>query len=107
MRAMTELDSVYHALGDPTRRAILSLLAKGEHATGVIAEDFPLSRPTISKHLGVLHEAGLVTRRQHGRNQLYAIAPAPLAAAHEWLGQYRRFWRMSLARLKKHVEGRP
>lgn len=106
MRTKSDLDGVFHALGDPTRRAILSLLAEGERPTGVIADGFPLSRPTISKHLGVLIEAGLVTRRQEGRNQLYAIAPAPLAAAHEWLGEYQRFWRMSLARLKQHLEGR-
>ena len=106
MRAKTDLDAVFHALGDPTRRAILTRLTRGERSTGVIADDFSLSRPTISKHLGVLQSAGLVTRRQEGRNQLYAIAPAPLAAAHEWLGRYQRFWRMSLAQLKKHLEAR-
>lgn len=106
MRAKTDLDAVFHALGDPTRRAILTRLTRGERSTGVIADDFSLSRPTISKHLGVLQSAGLVTRRQEGRNQLYAIAPVPLAAAHEWLGRYQRFWRMSLAQLKRHLEAR-
>jgi DNA-binding transcriptional ArsR family regulator len=106
MRATTDLDSVFHALGDPTRRAILALLARGEQATGSIAGDFTLSRPTISKHLGVLHGAGLVTRRQEGRNQLYAIAPAPLGDAYNWLGRYQRFWRMSLSQLKRYMEGR-
>ncbi len=106
MRTTTDLDSVFHALGDPTRRAILGLLAKGERSTGLIAGDFPLSRPTISKHLGVLHDAGLVMRHQAGRNQLYAIVPAPLGAAYNWLRRYQRFWHMSLAQLKRHVEGR-
>ncbi len=106
MRAKIDLDAVFHALGDPTRRAILTRLTRGERSTGVIADDFSLSRPTISKHLGVLQSAGLVTRRQEGRNQLYAIAPAPLAAAYEWLGRYQRFWRMSLAQLKRHLEAR-
>lgn len=106
MRTTADLDSVFRALGDPTRRAILRLLAKGERSTGLIAGDFTLSRPTVSKHLGVLHEAGLVARRQVGRNQLYGIVPAPLEAAYNWLGRYQRFWSMSLAQLKRHVEGR-
>ena len=105
MRTRPDLDSVFRALGDPTRRAILGLLAKGERSTGLIAGDFTLSRPTVSKHLGVLHDAGLVTRRQVGRNQLYGIVPAPLGAAYNWLGRYQRFWRASLAQLKRHVEG--
>lgn len=105
MRTAADLDAVFHALGDPTRRGILKLLTKGERSTGVISDRFSLSRPTISKHLGVLHRARLVTRRQIGRNQLYAIAPRPLGAAHEWLGQYQRFWSLSLRQLKKHVEG--
>lgn len=106
MRTAPDLDRVFRALGDPTRRAILAQLAHGERSTGILARQFTLSRPTISKHLGVLHEAGLVMRRQTGRNQVYAIAPEPLGTAYAWLGQYQRFWRASLARLKRHVEAR-
>lgn len=101
----TTLDAVFHALGNPTRRGILALLSDGERSTGVIAEDFALSRPTVSKHLGVLLDAGLVTRRHDGRHQYYTLTPGPLADAHEWLGGYQRFWRMSLRRLKRHLEG--
>ena len=104
MQIGADLDTVFHALGDPTRRGILAILADGEQPTGIIAENFRLKRPTISKHLGVLKEAGLVTRRQAGRNQLYALEPEPLAAAHEWLARYERFWRLSLAGLKRHLE---
>jgi len=79
-------------------------LADGERSTGAIANDFPLSRPTISKHLEVLKVAGLVTRRQEGRNQLYTLDAEPLAIAHDWLLHYQRFWRLSLTQLKRHLE---
>lgn len=98
------LNAVFQALSDPTRRGILELLREGERSTGVIAERFPLSRPAISKHLGLLHEARLVRRRKEGRNQLYALEAEPLAEAYRWLEDYRRFWRSSLDRLKRHVE---
>ena len=99
------MSDIYRAIGDPTRRAILAGLVAGERSTGAIAADFPLSRPTISKHLGVLHRAGLVHRRQQGRNQLYTLEAEPLAGAHDWLAEYRRFWKLSLAGLKDHLEG--
>ncbi len=105
MSGAVPLDHVFQALGDPTRRAILAGLMAGERSTGAIAGDFPLSRPTISKHLGVLHRAGLVSRRQRGRNQLYSLEAMPLAGAHEWLANYRSFWKLSLGSLKDHLEG--
>lgn len=107
MTRATPLDTVFHALGDPTRRAILAHLTTGERSTGVLAAEFPLSRPTISKHLGVLKGAGLVRRRQAGRHQMYSLEPAPLAAAHAWLEHYERFWRLSLDGLKRHLEDEP
>ncbi len=105
MSQTTVLDTVFQALGDPTRRAILAALMTGERSTGAIAGDFPLSRPTISKHLGVLHRAGLVSRRQEGRNQLYSLEAEPLAGAHAWITEYRRFWKLSLEGLRDHLEG--
>ena len=105
MQSSPSLDRIFHAIGNPTRRAILANLAEGQRSTGAIAKDFPLSRPTISKHLEVLKVAGLVKRRQEGRNQLYTLDAEPLAAAHGWLLHYKRFWRLSLTRLKLHVEG--
>lgn len=104
MQSPASLDRVFHAIGDPTRRAILASLAEGQRSTGDIAKGFALSRPTISKHLEVLKVAGLVTRRQEGRNQLYTLDAEPLAAAHGWLSHYKRFWRLSLTRLKQHLE---
>ena len=100
----SSLDQVFHAVADPTRRAILARLAEGEQSTGDIAREFPLSRPTISKHLGVLNSAGLVSRRQKGRNQLYALEAQPLANAHRWLADYESFWKLSLGSLKRHLE---
>ena len=98
------LDPVYHALADPTRREILSLLREGDRSTGVLSERFALSRPTVSKHLRVLLDAELVSRRKKGRNQLYSLRPQPLSEAYEWIGAYQEFWRRSLANLKLHLE---
>lgn len=100
----SDLDTVFQALSDPTRREILRMLEEGERATGAIAEEFPVSRPAVSKHLRVLYDAELVTRRKEGRNRLYGLRPEPLAGAHAWLERYRRFWRESLAGLKRHLE---
>lgn len=100
----TELDELFQALSDATRREILSLLSEGERTTGVIAEAFPQSRPAISKHLSVLVDAGLVERRKQGRNRLYRLRAEPLERAHAWLLRWRPFWRESLSRLKSHIE---
>lgn len=99
-----ELDAVFRALGDPTRRALLARLAEGECSTGVLAGDFSLSRPTISKHLGVLRRVGLVTGRPEGRRWFYRLEPEPLRLADRWLSEYRSFWQQGLGRLRRHVE---
>lgn len=98
------LDDVFTALGDPTRRGLLALLADGERTTGSLAQPFELSRPAISKHLKVLGEAGLVRRRRHGRHQVYTLEAERLARAAEWLVGYSQFWSGSLAALKGHLE---
>lgn len=99
-----ELNTVFRALGDPTRRALVSTLAEGERTTGALAEPFDLSRPAISKHLKVLGEAGLVRRRRSGRHQVYALNAEHLRPAVSWLLQYREFWEGSLSALKDHLE---
>lgn len=99
-----ELDAVFHALGDPTRRALVSTLAAGERTTGALAEPFDLSRPAISKHLKVLGEAGLVRRRRRGRHQVYTLNGEHLRAAVSWLLRYREFWEGSLSALRGHLE---
>jgi len=86
------LDGVFHALADPTRRAMLRSLATGERNIGELAAPFRMSFAAASKHVKVLESAGLVRRRVQGRSHFCRIEPVPLAAATEWLRFYERFW---------------
>lgn len=97
-------EATFHALADPTRRAVLDLLRGGEQPAGRIAEAFPVSRPAISKHLRQLRKARLVVEHRRGRHRLYQLNPAPLKAVDSWIEQYRRFWEISLGNLKTFVE---
>ena len=94
----------FHALADPTRRAVLDLLRQGSQPAGQIARAFPVSRPAISKHLRLLRRAHLVQERREGRNRLYQLNPEPLKAVDTWLQQYRVFWEANLNSLKTFVE---
>lgn len=96
---MESLDGVFHALADPTRRAILARLASGEATVNELVAPFALSQPTISKHLKVLEGAGLVARGRSAQFRPVRLNPAPLANAARWLGDYRRFWEESLDQL--------
>jgi DNA-binding transcriptional ArsR family regulator len=89
---MPQLDSVFHALGDATRRQMLRTLAGGERTIGQLAEPFEISFQAASKHVKVLENAGLIRREVRGRSHLCRLDPVPLASAHEWLGFYERFW---------------
>ncbi len=91
-RSVTDLDAVFAALADPTRRAILGLLAHGEASVGELAEPFDISLAAVSKHLQVLERAGLLTRRVEGRVHRIALQAQPLAEATGWLAHYARFW---------------
>jgi DNA-binding transcriptional ArsR family regulator len=95
---------IFHALADPTRRAVLDLLRKGRQPAGQIAQAFPISRPAISKHLRLLRRAHLVNEHREGRHRFYRLNPEPLRAVDSWLEQYRTFWSTSLANLKAFVE---
>ena len=86
------LDTVFHALGDATRRQMLRRLAEGERTVGQLAEPFAMSLAAASKHVKALEVAGLITREVRGRTHWCRLAPGLLAAAHEWLGFYERFW---------------
>lgn len=101
---MSTRDAAFAALADPTRRAVLDLLRTGRRPAGEIARAFPVSRPAISKHLGVLRRAHLVEERREGRHRLYQLNPRPLQAVDSWLEQYRSFWTASLDNLKAFVE---
>ena len=87
-----QLDSVFHALGDPTRRQMLRALAGGERTVGQLAEPFAMSLAAASKHIKALEQARLIRREVRGRTHICRLEPAPLASAHEWLGFYERFW---------------
>jgi len=97
-------DLAFNALSDPTRRAVLDLLRGGMRPAGDIARSFTVSRPAISKHLGILRRAHLVEERREGRHRLYQLNPEPLKAVDSWLEQYRTFWTASLNNLKAFVE---
>src|SRR6185295_13253852 len=86
------LDDVFHALADPTRRAMLRSLASGPQNIGELAAPFSMSFAAASKHIRVLESAGLVSRSVEGRSHLCRIEPSALAPAHEWLGVFERFW---------------
>lgn len=87
-----ELDGVFHALGDATRRRMLRALAGGEKTVGQLAEPFAISLAAASKHIKVLEGAGMIRREVRGRTHLCRLDPGPLAGAHEWLNFYERFW---------------
>src|SRR5207248_6009020 len=96
--------TVFQALADPTRRALLDLLRAGSRHAGEIAGAFPVSRPAISRHLRRLHRAQLVREHREGRHRVYQLNPAPLRAVDSWLDHYRTFWKMNLSSLKSFVE---
>lgn len=92
MVELNALDNVFHALADPTRRAMLRSLADGERNIGQLAEPFAMSFAAASKHVKVLEGAGLLRRRVQGRSHVCRLETAPLAAADVWLRFYEGFW---------------
>jgi len=98
------LDATFAALADPTRRAILGRLAKGEASVAELAKPFKMSQPAISKHLKVLERAGLVSRGLDAQRRPRKLEAAPLAEATEWLENYRQFWEQSYQRLDSLLE---
>lgn len=95
----SQLDLTFAALSDPTRRAILARLARGEATVNELVEPFEMSQPAISKHIKVLEAAGLVTRGKDAQRRPVRIAAAPMAAAVGWLEEFRTFWETSYGRL--------
>lgn len=98
------LDTVFAALADPTRRAILSRLAGGEASVGEIAEPFAMSQPAVSKHLKVLERAGLVERDIDKQRRPARLKAEPMAAASRWLDEFKRFWPSSFDQLDNLLE---
>ena len=101
-----QLDRTFAALSDPTRRAILDRLTRGEASLSELASAFPVSIQAVAKHLKVLEEAGLVRRGREGQLRPARIDGAPLAEAAEWIERYRPFWRASFRRLDERLAQR-
>jgi DNA-binding transcriptional ArsR family regulator len=102
-RAKAHAD-VFHAIADPTRRAILDRLRAGPAPVNALADSFEQSRPAVSKHLRVLRLAKLVTEERIGRERVYELRPAPLQQVAGWLEGYRAIWQSNLERLKHYLE---
>jgi DNA-binding transcriptional ArsR family regulator len=98
------LDATFAALADPTRRAILTRLARGEASVMELAKPFAMSQPAISKHLKVLERAGLISRGREAQRRPCRIEAKPLAEATGWLEEYRRIWESNFQRLDAVLE---
>ena len=98
------MHAALQALSEPHRMAILSMLADGERPAGDFVDALPIAQPTVSKHLSVLREAGLVTVRKDAQRRLYSLNPAPLKELDLWLARYRRFWTDKLDALEAHLD---
>lgn len=98
------LSATFSALADPTRRAILARLTSGEHTVTELAAPFEMSLPAVSKHLGVLERAGLITRSRDAQWRPCRIRAAPLKEVAEWAERYRHVWEQRLDRLDAYLE---
>jgi len=94
------LDRVFHALADPTRRAMLRNLAGQARSVGELAEPFDMSFAAAAKHVKVLEKAGLLSREVRGRHHFCHLSAGPLAAADQWLSFYQRYWSQRLDALE-------
>jgi DNA-binding transcriptional ArsR family regulator len=103
-RARASID-VFHAVADPTRRAILDRLRDGGVVVAELAAGFDMTRPAVSKHLRVLRDARLVSEDRDGRQRVYRLTPGPLRDVSQWIESYRSFWPVNLMGLKRHLEG--
>ncbi|HEU0242923.1 MAG TPA: metalloregulator ArsR/SmtB family transcription factor [Candidatus Limnocylindrales bacterium] len=101
---MNQLDSVFGALADPTRRAIIAQLAQGDRTVGELAAPFAMSQPAVSRHLKVLESAGLITRSRRATARLSHLEADPLRAASDWLARYRQFWEERYEQLDELLE---
>src|SRR3954452_18124725 len=98
------MESTFAIIAEPSRRAILSLLASSEQSVGDIEQKLNLSQPTVSKHLRVLREAGFVESRVDAQRRLYRLRPEPLQQVDAWLEPFRRFWSAHVDALERHLD---
>ena len=99
--------TAFEVLAEPRRREILDLLRDGERLAGDLVGDLALSQPTVSKHLKVLREAGLVDVRKDAQRRWYRLRSEPLAEIDAWLAPYRRLWNDRLDALERHLDAMP
>lgn len=107
MSATATLDSVFSALGDPTRRQIVERLARGPLTISEAAAGFPMSQPAISKHVKILEQSGLIQRHVSGRVHHLHLAPEAMQAASSWIGAQQKFWNAALDRLETYLAATP
>lgn len=104
MQGMDSLSQTLTALADPTRRAILARLSRGDASVTELAEPFAMSLPAVSKHLKVLEKAGLISRGREAQWRPCHLEPEPLKAVDAWIGDYRRMWEDRLDRLDAYLK---
>ncbi len=97
------MESVFEIIAEPNRRAILSLLAGAEQSVGDIERRLRMPQPTVSKHLRVLRDAGIVSSTVDAQRRLYRLQPGPLQEVDAWLAQFRRFWSAHIDALERHL----
>lgn len=100
------LDDVFHALADPTRRAIVGMLAERPHTVGELVPPFDMSLAAVSKHIKTLERAGLIDRDIQGRTHVCSLNAAAMSEAYRWLGGYERFWAERLDALEAQLAER-
>jgi DNA-binding transcriptional ArsR family regulator len=99
-----QLDRMFQALADPTRRAVLERLGRGPCAMSELAQPFRMALPSFSQHLDVLENCGLVRSRKQGRVRTYRLAPKPMAVVEHWLDKQRRRWEARLDQLDDYLD---
>lgn len=98
-----QLNQVFQALADPTRRAVLKRLSRGPVSTLELARPFDMALPSFTQHLGMLEKSGLVKSKKSGRVRTYELAPKPLQAAEDWMTNRRELWERRLDQLDAHL----
>ena len=100
---IVQLDRVFHALADPTRRAVLERLSDGPAAVSELAQPFDMALPSFTQHLNVLESCGLVSSEKIGRVRTYQLAPKTLVAAEDWMAERRSVWESRLDQLDNYL----